>query len=156
MLEKTKAYIAGFLDGDGCVMVQLVPRPGYKFGYQVRTSIVFYQRINHLSFLRWLKHKLVVGYIRDRKDNMSEYTIVGMKPVKKILEELLPYIVLKRKQAKLTIEIIDLLDREKIDENFFIKVCKKVDYFKILNYSRKRMNTSLQVKEYLAFRSRRD
>ena len=35
------AYIAGFLDGDGCIMLQLVPRKGYVLGYQIRASIVF-------------------------------------------------------------------------------------------------------------------
>ena len=44
MQEKTKAYIAGFLDGDGCVMFQLVKRKGYIFGFQIRASVVFYQK----------------------------------------------------------------------------------------------------------------
>ena len=43
MNDEEKSYIAGFLDGDGSIMAQLVKRKGYKLGFQVRTSIVFYQ-----------------------------------------------------------------------------------------------------------------
>ncbi len=51
MQEIEKAYIAGFLDGDGCIMVQFVRRKDYVFGYQIRTSIVFYQKANNLRIL---------------------------------------------------------------------------------------------------------
>ena len=54
----------------------------------------------------WLKSKFNCGYIRDRNDGMSEYTIVGSEQVASTLKTLLPYIRLKEKQAKLTLELI--------------------------------------------------
>ncbi|MCX6791682.1 MAG: hypothetical protein NT149_01440, partial [Candidatus Gottesmanbacteria bacterium] len=68
MVEKTKAYIAGFLDGDGSIFLQLVRRKDYIFGYQVRASVVFYQKTSQKKILRWLIHKLRCGYLRDRND----------------------------------------------------------------------------------------
>ena len=69
------AYMAGFLDGDGCIMAQLVRRNGYRLGFQVRASIVFYQHQSHKEILFWLKGQLGYGYIRDRNDAMCEYAI---------------------------------------------------------------------------------
>lgn len=35
MDDSTKAYIAGFLDGDGSIMLQLKPRIGVRYGYRI-------------------------------------------------------------------------------------------------------------------------
>jgi intein-encoded DNA endonuclease-like protein len=100
------AYIAGFLDGDGCIMLQLVFRHDYVFGYQIRASIVFYQKQSNASFLNWLKEKLKYGYIRNRNDGMCEYTIVGVEAVSEVVKLLKPFLVLKRKQADLAIKVL--------------------------------------------------
>jgi len=39
-----KAYIAGFLDGDGSLMTQIVHDNTYKFKFNIRFSIGFYQK----------------------------------------------------------------------------------------------------------------
>ena len=39
-----KAYIAGFLDGDGSIMAQIIKSETYKYGFTIRISIVFYQK----------------------------------------------------------------------------------------------------------------
>lgn len=65
MDETTKAYIAGFLDGDGSIIFQLVPRKGYRYGYQIRTSVVFYQDTTYKNELSWLKQQLMTGYIQE-------------------------------------------------------------------------------------------
>ncbi len=38
-----KAYLAGFLDGDGSIYVRLKPNPTYKYGYQVAPYAVLFQ-----------------------------------------------------------------------------------------------------------------
>jgi hypothetical protein len=43
MQDSIRAYIAGFLDGDGSVHFQLVRRHDYVYGYQIRASVCFYQ-----------------------------------------------------------------------------------------------------------------
>ena len=147
--ETEKAYIAGFLDGDGCIMFQLVRRKDYKLGFQVRASIVFYQKTSKKSFMSWLKSIFEVGYIRDRKDGMTEYTIVGLNPVKCALELLEPYLMLKKDHAILAKRIFSLLWQKKPDSKELVEIAKLVDKFKQLNYSKKRIITAKVVKDYL-------
>lgn len=152
MIEKEKAYIAGFLDGDGCIMVQLVSRPDYVLGYQIRASIVFYQNSVHQQFLVWLKSKFKVGYLRKRNDGISEYTIVGFKPVKKVLSQLLPFLKLKKEQAKLALKIIEKTPTRK--RKFYtpvllLELARMVDQFANLNYSKRRTQTSKKVEKFL-------
>ena len=38
------SYLAGFLDGDGSIMAQIVKNSSYKYGHTVRVTICFYQK----------------------------------------------------------------------------------------------------------------
>lgn len=145
------AYIAGFLDGDGCIMLQLINRKDYKLGYQIRASIVFYQKTEKREFLSWLKTIFKVGYIRDRKDNISEYTIVGVNPVKKVLFLLLPYLRLKKEQAILALSVLSKMPGSGRDmkPELLLSLSCKVDEFARLNYSKRRTNISSKVREFL-------
>src|SRR3989344_8529435 len=134
------AYISGFLDGDGSVFFQIVPRKDYKQKFQIRTSIAFYQDTKNVYILEWLKEQFEVGYIRHRKTGISDYTIVESKEVKKILLLLQPYVKLKKRQVELGLEIIEKLENKKSHEDF-LDICKLVDKFKELNYSKKRTLT---------------
>lgn len=148
MSKEEKAYIAGFLDADGCIMCQLVRRKDYRFGFQIRTSIVFYQKTTHQKILYWLKQKLVYGYIRNRKDGMTEYTIVGFKEVLNVLEEVYKFLKLKKDLVKLTIRLIKSFPK-KLNEENFVKLSELVDKTAEFNYSKKRKNTSKTLKKYL-------
>ena len=153
MRNTIKAYIAGFLDGDGCIMLQLIHRHDYVLGYQIRASIVFYQKTEYKDFLYWLKKKLKDGYIRDRNDGMSEYTIVGFRPVKKVLKLLQPYIKLKKEQVKISLKVINQTPGGKrYTPELLLKLAKEVDKFAYLNYSKRRTNTSEKVEEFLKSR----
>ena len=150
-----KAYIAGFLDGDGCVMFQLVRRKDYVFGYQVRASIVFYQKDKQRQILDWLKSKLKYGYIRSRNDEMVEYTIVGKDYVVEILRTIYPYLRLKKKHAKLAFKI-NRQWPEKFNQKNLLAIGKLVDQFKELNYSKKRKNTCATLNKFFATGPRND
>lgn len=133
-----KAYIAGFLDGDGYINAQIIRRPDYKLGFQIRVSITFFQKTKYHWFLIWLDKKLDCGTLRKRPDNMSEYIIVGISSVENCLIQLKPYIKLKQRQTRLLLEIIKKMPKVKNDPQAFIKLCEKVDRFTELNYSKKR------------------
>ena len=154
MKKEELAYIAGFLDGDGCIMLQLVYRHDYKYGYQIRASIVFYQKTQHVKFLFRLKDKLKHGYIRERNDGISEYTIVGVSPVKSIITLLMPYLRLKKKQSELTLTILNEMPvtGRVMTPKLLMKLSTKVDKFVELNYSKRRTNTSDKVKIFLESR----
>ncbi len=154
MKKAELAYIAGFLDGDGCIMLQLVYRRDYIYGYQIRASIVFYQNQRYRYFLEWLKSKFINGYIRNRNDGMAEYTIVGVRPVLKVLKLLQSYIRLKKKQVEIALNVLRLMpgSGRKINPTLLLSLSKEVDKFAFLNYSRRRTNTSFKVEEYLRSR----
>ena len=131
--------------------MQLVHRKDYKFGYQIRASIVFYQKTIHRWFLEWLKGYFKVGYVRDRNDGMTEYTIVGVKDVQKTLEILKPYLKLKKKQAELAISICKKMPKigKRMKVQLLLTLAREVDRFVDLNYSKKRTNTSSVLEAFL-------
>ena len=143
------AYIAGFLDGDGSIFFQIVRRPDYKRKFQIRSSIAFYQDSSNLRILEWLKEQIGAGYIRHRKTGISDYTIVESEKVEEILRSLQPYVILKKKHIELGLEIIKKNKINKTDKEF-IEICKLVDKFKELNYSKKRTMTSETVCKFLS------
>ena len=155
MTKEELSYIAGFLDGDGCIMLQLVYRHDYVFGYQVRASIVFYQDIRNRDFLEWLKKKLKYGYIRNRNDGTSEYTIVGVEAVSQILNLFKPYLKLKKRQVILAQKVLKQMPGKgnKLTPKELLRLSKLVDGFASLNYSKKRINTSVKVEEFLRSRN---
>ena len=88
------------------------------------------------------------GYIRDRKDGMLELTIKSVNDINLLLIAIKPYLIVKKAQADLVLEIIDLQKDIKTDHEF-LEVCKKIDKFMILNDSKKRLNTSEIVEKKL-------
>lgn len=145
-LNKTEsAYIAGFLDGDGSIYVRIKPDKTYRFGYQICPYVVFYQARLGKKFLKYLQNLLKIGYLRDRKDGIREYIIGDKKSIKKLLYSLLPHLKLKKAQAKLMLDIFTYKENVKNSQDF-LRLCRSIDKFKNLNYSKKRKQTSKEVK----------
>lgn len=150
MQESIKAYIAGFLDGDGSIMFQLIERKGYIYGYQIRASICFYQDSNHKAGLIWLKDKIGFGYIRDRNDGISDYTIVGYDKVELVLKMVEPYVVFKSAHVEKALELLNAIKENlKPTPVQFLKLAKLVDRCSSLNYSKKKINNAAKVEEFL-------
>ncbi len=104
------AYIAGFLDGDGSLMIQLKRRSESTVKTRrVMLTICFYQDSRHDEPLHWIRKVLGIGYISRRNDGMTELRINGHKQVLQILESLLPFLKFKRKQAQAIISSAKLL-----------------------------------------------
>jgi hypothetical protein len=148
-MESTiRAYIAGFLDGDGSIFFQLIRKRDYRFGFQVRASVAFYQKTNNERILLWLKEQLGSGSIRRRRTGMSDYTIVGSNDVARLLRELQRYILLKQEHVRLGLEILEGLPAA-VDPQRFVTLCRRVDRFRDLNYSKKRTITSDVVERHM-------
>ena len=62
-----RAYIAGFLDGDGSVYVRAKPNISYKFGFQIAPAIILFQSQKCERHLIEIHKMLGLGYIRERK-----------------------------------------------------------------------------------------
>ena len=150
MTNEEKAYIAGFLDGDGSIMAQLVFRKDYKLGYQIRVSLVFYQKTSHQEHLLWLKKQLGFGYIRARRDGMTEYTIVGLREVEYVLKLLYPFLRLKKVLAAKVLALINQHPpARRMTAKQLVRLSRLVDETAAFNYSKKRTITSVQVKAFI-------
>ena len=150
MREETKAYIAGFLDGDGSIMFQLIERKDYIYGYQIRASVCFYQDSSHKEGLRWLREQIGYGYIRDRNDGVSDYTIVGYDKVEDVLKMVRPYVVFKAVHVERALELLSAIrENLKPAPEQLIKLAKLVDSYATLNYSKKKTNNSTKLEKFL-------
>ena len=120
------AYIAGFLDGDGSLMLQVKKRSDTSRKWRLMATICFYQDSRHDKPLYWIQKELGIGYISKRNDAMTELRINGFEQVKIILKELKPYIKFKENQVKTILVAIDLIESKKIAD------FKKSDYKKLI------------------------
>lgn len=148
LTNEEKAYIAGFLDGDGHILAQIIKGDAYKYKFNIRFSIIFLQKQDRHNFMQKLNSMLKFGYLRIRKDNISEYTITGSESVEIVLKILNKYIILKKELVNLILHIIDVKKSIKNKEDF-IKLCELVDQTSKYNYSKKRTVTASIVKNYL-------
>ena len=124
MHDAIRAYIAGFLDGDGSIIFQLVRRCDYLYGFQIRASVCFYQSTRSRAGLEWLKQQLGCGYIRNRAGSMSDLTIVGWSAVRQVLELVQPFTIFKREQVDRALDILTRLD-DKLTPREFVEVANE-------------------------------
>ena len=106
------AYIAGFLDGDGSLMLQIKKRKDSKLKRRFMCTICFYQDSRHEKKLGWIRKILGIGYVSRRNDGMTELRINGFARIRTIIKSLLPYIRFKKDQANALYKAADLLSRK--------------------------------------------
>ncbi|MDP2655065.1 MAG: LAGLIDADG family homing endonuclease [bacterium] len=111
-IEAELAYIAGFLDGDGSLMLQVKKRNDSTKGVRFMATICLYQDSRHDAPLSWIRTRLKCGYVSRRNDGMTELRINGFSQVRETVEALLPHLRFKKKQAKLLIQACKLLEVE--------------------------------------------
>ena len=111
-LSNKYAYIAGFLDGDGSIMLQLKRRSDSTEGVRFMTTICFYQDSRHSKDLMWIKKVLKVGYFSQRNDGMSELRIQGFASCETVLLLLKPFVRFKQKQTSLVLSACEILNKK--------------------------------------------
>ena len=138
MLSQTqKAYLAGFLDGDGSIYVRLKPNPTYRYGFQVAPYIVLFQSQKEKENFKKICSLIGLGYLRVRKDGILEYIIGKVNELREFLKIVKPFVILKKEQVALMTEILDKKEKVK-NKNDFRKLADSIDRFRNLNYSKKR------------------
>ena len=132
-----KAYLAGFLDGDGSIYVRLKPNSTYRYGFQVAPYIVLFQSQQDQEQFEKICALIGLGYLRVRKDGILEYIIGKVDSLREFLRMVKPFVILKSEQVSLMLEILDKKEAVK-DKNDFIALADLIDRFRDLNYSKKR------------------
>ena len=108
-VEAKRAYLAGFIDGDGCIMATIERHSEKKFGFRVRVEIKITQKENDL--LDDLCKEFKIGSVsRNRRldsDYMThDWIIRDRQHVIEILEYIQPYSRLKKKQISIALKIL--------------------------------------------------
>ena len=132
-----KAYLAGFLDGDGSIYVRAKPNPTYKYGFQIAPYIVLFQSSKDKVNFEKICSLIGLGHLRERKDGILEYIISKNDDINKFLSLVEPFVILKKSQVKLMKRILELKSEVK-DQKDFIVLMNLIDSFRELNYSKKR------------------
>lgn len=132
-----RAYIAGFLDGDGSIYVQAKKNDTYRYGYQVAPAIVFFQSAKSEKLFQEFYRFLNLGLIRKRNDGVMEITINRLAEILQLIEIVKPYTRLKRKQVELLEQILEAKQRVE-DQKSFRNLLRLIDGYRSLNYSKKR------------------
>ena len=135
--QNQKAYLAGFLDGDGSIYVRLKQNPTYKYGFQVAPYIVLFQSQKEKENFKKICSLIGFGYLRVRKDGILEHIIGRINELREFLKMVQPFVILKKKQVLLMIEILDKKEKVK-NKNDFYELVNLIDSFRNLNYSKKR------------------
>ncbi len=143
------AYIAGFLDGDGSLMMQIKRRVGKREKNRPRFmfTICFYQDTRHEEPLFWIRDILNIGYISRRNDGMTELRINGFKQTKDSLSLLLPFLKFKKKQAEVILKAIGLLTKSKMTESITRELIDCILLVQKENYVTRRKRTKEELLE---------
>ena len=132
-----RAYIAGFLDGDGSIYARAKPNSTYRYGFQIALYIVLFQsQKDHENFSK-ICSMIQMGRTRIRKDGILEHVVNKIDNVKEFLWNVRPYVVLKKDQIDLMLKIIKQKENIK-SVGDFKKLLELIDSYRELNYSKKR------------------
>jgi hypothetical protein len=150
--ETDRAYIAGFLDGDGSLMLQLKKRSDSKRAIRFMATICFYQDTRHKKTLYWIKKILSIGYISDRNDGMTELRINGYEQIRNILKSLSPYVRFKKLQTSALLKACEILSDTKFSKLTQKQLVKLVDLILVIqseNYVTKKKKTKNELHKIL-------
>ena len=146
------AYIAGFLDGDGSLMLQIKKRKDGSSKLRFMPTICFYQDSRHKEPLSWIRESFGIGYLSDRNDGMTELRINGYKRVRDILKSLLPFIKFKKSQAEALCSAAAILAQKKLKEFTKSELLNLVELMILIqncNYATKRKKTKEELMRIL-------
>ena len=144
-----KSYIAGFLDADGAIMAPVERHKEKKFKLRIRVIVRVTQKDREILLM--FKESLGIGQVVPDRSCFN-WIIRDQNHVKWLLEILLPYICVKRKQALIGLKIISSPRGTKED---LVKIALLADSLSSLNVRSKLAQNSYSLKVQNVF-SRND
>lgn len=147
---KTASYLAGFLDGDGSVFVQIIKKEPSPLLFGLQLTLTYTQKSKRKHFLIFLQRQIgkEIAFVRDRKDGNHELAIYGWKNTVWFLKQIYPYLVLKKTQADLVFELVKRSASIQKCPIKFLESCELADKIAGLNDSKSRTNTAEYVRAH--------
>src|ERR671925_2319050 len=106
-----KAYLSGYVDGEGCFCVSMNRSNRHKFGWEIRPSFSVSQNSDRAEVLEMLKQYFACGTIRpDRSDKTLKYEIRSLAD---LVERVIPHF-----------EENPLFSNKQHDFELFAKICR--------------------------------
>ena len=118
MTEVEKAYVAGFLDGDGSIMAHIAPHRECRFGYAIRVVVKFSQHEDSEGILRELRRLCGDGFLSQANKHVRELALKSSRSVERLLRDIEPYVRIKRKQVEGALVLIDRLRHVQTADEF--------------------------------------
>lgn len=141
-----RAYLAGFLDADGCIMATIEPHQEKRFGFRIRLTFKISQ--SNPEILNWLHRKSGIGVVRKNRTT-HDWLTRDQTIVREILKMIQPYVRVKRRQLVYALQIIDSVISTKTD---LLQVARLADALSRLNVRSKnrRKNHVSMIQEYFS------
>ena len=138
--ESFYAYLAGFLDGDGCIAIKFERSKTCRLGYRAAVRVSFAQHRSRRKVLDYLCETIGSGVVTEYDhNNMAEYVIFDQMVINQLLNSIEPYIFVKKKHLRIAKELLTVkrmgYSRESLKEMSNLK-----DRLGLLNNYPKRMS----------------
>jgi hypothetical protein len=102
--EVEKAYLAGFIDGDGAIMALIERHPAKRFGFRVRVWVKATQLRHH--DVAWLADELGIGQVRRSRD-CWEWLVKDQFAVRWLLHAIRPFARVKAEQVRIGLQTLE-------------------------------------------------
>ena len=104
LTETEKAYIAGIIDGEGCIMILKIAR-----GKNVSHYLKIFVKMTHRQTIEWLHGKIGGKFYTYHHNNGKNWKDcfecnIPTRTVVDLLKLIYPYLITKKKQAALALE----------------------------------------------------
>ncbi len=133
-----RAYLSGFLDGDGAIMATIEKHQEKKFGFRVRIVIKISQKDENA--LRWFLDTFGVGKIRQNIRSF-DWIIKNQTDAKYLIDLMLPYLKAKKKQAEIARSILEV-NSDVDSKDQFLAIARLADSLSFLNVRSKNRRTN--------------
>jgi hypothetical protein len=141
--EVDRAYLAGFIDGDGAIMAIIEKHSEKRFGFRVRVELKVTQF--HKEDVAWLLERTGIGYLRQNV-RCYEWIVRDQKAALWLLEMIAPYIHSKKKQVELARKILSSSIQTQSDLIEMARLADTLSAFNVRSRNR-RKNYAMMIKE---------
>ncbi|MFA5764139.1 MAG: LAGLIDADG family homing endonuclease [Candidatus Paceibacterota bacterium] len=141
--EVELAYASGFIDADGAIMACIETHNEKKFGFRVRVVLKVSQK--EIMIIKWFLDTFKLGNIRKNR-TIYDWQIQDQKDCLKMLKIFSPYLMVKKRQANIAINILETSINTKKDLIHVASLADTLSRFNVRSKNR-RKNFATMIQE---------